>query len=120
MRPLLSNRHSCIRVNVDLFHCPRHRIKARCEDDGIERVVGIGRTQASGRNFFDRLASDIYQCDIVAIVCLVVVGIKNEPLGADRMIVGAEQVRGLGILDRGADFLAHELRGRFVGLVVNQ
>ena len=106
MRPLLSNRHSCTRVNADLFHRPRHGIKARCEDDGIERVVSIGRAQPSGRNFFDRLASDVYQCDVVAIVCLVVLGIKNEPLGADRMMVGAEQVRGLGILDRGADFLA--------------
>jgi hypothetical protein len=27
-------------VNVDLFHCPSHGIKARCKNDCIERVVG--------------------------------------------------------------------------------
>src|ERR1700726_2628931 len=107
--PLLSNGHSSIRANVDLFHCPRHGIKARRKNDRIERVVGVGRTQPGGRDFFDRLASYIYQCDVVAIVRLIVVRIENEPLGADWMIVGAEQLRRLGVLDRSADFPAYKL-----------
>jgi hypothetical protein len=96
-------------VNVDLFHCPRHGIKARCKNDRIERVVGIGRTQPGGRDFFDRRASDIYQCNVVAIVRLIVVGIENEPLGADWMIIGAQQLRRLGVLDRSTDLPAHVL-----------
>ena len=59
------------------FIAPRHGIKARCKNDRIERVVGIGRTQPGGRDFFDRRASYVYQCDIVAIVRLIVVRIEN-------------------------------------------
>src|SRR6516225_6284978 len=87
--PLLSNRHSGIRVNVDLLHGPRHGIKPSCKNDRIECVVGIGRTQPSGRNCFDRFASDIYQGDVIAIVRLIIFSIENEPLSADWMVIGA-------------------------------
>ena len=107
--PFRSDRRSGIRMNIDLFHCPRHRIEAGGKDDRIERVVGIGRAQSARRNFCDRLASDIDQGDVVAIVGLVVVGIENQPFGADRMIVRTQQLCGSWILDGGADLLAYEL-----------
>ena len=53
------------------------------------------------------------------IVGLVVAGIDAEPLAAEH-IVGAEQVGCLGVIDRGADFLARELGGRVVRLPVEQ
>src|SRR5438477_585264 len=37
MFPLLANRHSRVSVNVDLFHCPGHRIKAGCIERGLYR-----------------------------------------------------------------------------------
>lgn len=61
-----------------------------------------------------------HQRDVVAIVRLIVVGIENKPLGADRVIVRAQQFRGLRILDGGADFPAHEFGRRFVRLLVDQ
>ena len=63
---------------------------------------------------------DVYQCDVVAIVRLIIVGIENEPLRADWMIIGAQQLRRLGVLDRSADLPAHVLLRRFVGLFVDQ
>ena len=72
--------------------------------------LGIGGAQPGRRDFLDWLASDIDQGDVVAIVGLVIVGIEDEPLGADRMVVGAQQFGRLGVLDGGANLPADKLK----------
>ena len=87
--PLRLYRQPCIGVDVDFLHRSGHRVKTGRKDDRVELILGIGSAQPGRRDFLDWLASDIHQGDVVAIVGLVIVGIEDEPLGADRMVVGA-------------------------------
>ena len=108
--PLCLYRQPCIGVDVDCLHRTGHRIKTGRKDDRIEHVFGIGGAQSGRRDFLDRPASDIDQGDVVAIVGFVIVGIEDEPLGADRMVVGAQQFGRLRILDRRVNLPANKLR----------
>src|SRR3954469_3952880 len=83
------DRQSRIRADLDFLHGAGHGVEAGGEDDSVERVLGIGRAQPRRRDLLDRLASDVDQADVVAVIRLVVVGIEDEPLGADRVVVGA-------------------------------
>src|SRR5882757_10323303 len=68
----------------------------------------------------DRIAAHVHQRDVVAIVGLVIVGIEAEPLGADRMVLGRQQLGGPLVLHDATDLVAHEFRGGVVGLLVHQ
>ena len=119
-RPLLLDRRAPIGADIDLLHGAGHGIEACCEGNRIEVVVGVRRAQAVGCDLLDRCAADVDQRDVVAIVGLVIVGIEDEPLRSDRVIIGAEQLRRPRVLDGGADPLAHEVRSRIVGRLVHQ
>jgi hypothetical protein len=73
--PFLLDRHFGIGVNIDLFHRPGHGAEPGGEDDSIELVFGISGQEPRGRDFSDRLVSDIDQRHVVPIVRLVVIGI---------------------------------------------
>src|SRR5262249_14848084 len=76
--------------------------------------------QAALGDLGDRVAAHVDQGDIVAVESLVVAGIEAEPFGADRMVLGGQELGGARILDDAADLVAHELRRRVVGLLVHQ
>ena len=67
----------------------------------------------------DRVAANVDERDVVAVVGLVVVDVDADALGPDRMCRRAQSLGGRGVVDDLADLRAHEVGGRLVGLGVD-
>ncbi|SUF56478.1 Uncharacterised protein [Prescottella equi] len=82
--------------------------------------MGLGGVDTRGVHADDRGGLEIDQFDVVAVVGLVVAAVGDDALGADRVVVGDEQIGDRGIVDDGADLLLPELAGGVVRGLVGQ
>ena len=119
--PVLAKGGAIARAHVDLLQRAGHGVEARGEDQRIELVGRAGlELHARGRDLLDGIGAHPDQRHVRPVVGLVVMRIEAQALGADRMVVGRQQLGGLPILHHGTDLVAHELRGRVVGLLADQ
>ena len=118
--PFLVERPPAAAADIDLRHRPGHGIEAGGEHQRVEAVDLAAGFQAVRQDLLDRIGLDVNQRDVGAIVGRIVVGIDADPLRADRMIVGLQQLRHLGVVDDLGDPVADEVGGGVVGRLVQR
>jgi hypothetical protein len=104
-------------ADVDLQQRPGHRIEAGREHDRIDCVFLILGPNASRRDRLDRLAADVDQGDIWAVIGLPVAGIDAEPLAADD-VARREHLSDLRIVHDLSDLAANKLGREVIGRLI--
>src|ERR1700731_3842106 len=104
-------------ADVDLQQRPGHRIEAGREHDRIDCVFLILGPNASRRDRLDRLAADVDQGDIWAVIGLPVAGIDAEPLAADD-VARREHLSDLRIVHDLSDLAANKLGRELIGRLI--
>ena len=117
--PLVGNRHAAAAPDVDGEDRPGERVVAGRADERVEFVEACGRAHAARRDRLDRRLLEVHEFDVVAVVDAVVAGIDADALRAERVVVRAERLGDLRVLDDRADLLANELRDRVVRRLVD-
>src|ERR1700719_2110477 len=117
LAPLLLERLPAGAADVDLQQRPGHRIEAGREHDRIDCVFLILGPNASRRDRLDRLAADVDQGDIWAVIGLPVAGIDAEPLAADD-VARREHLSDLRIVHDLSDLAANKLGREVIGRLI--
>ena len=104
-------------ADVDLQQRPGHRIEAGREHDRIDCVFLILGPNASRRDRLDRLAADVDQGDIWAVIGPPVAGIDAEPLAADD-VARREHLSDLRIVHDLSDLAANKLGREVIGRLI--
>ena len=119
--PFFIDGKPALALDVDLFHGAGHGVETGREYDRVDLMgFAVASLNAPLRDLFDRALSDVDQLHVRQIVGLVVARIEDQPLGADGMVVRAECLGSLGILDGLEDFVSHEVGGCVVGRLVGK
>ena len=116
MRPFFLEREAAAAGDIDRHQGAGHRVEASGVDDRVERQGLIFQVDAGLGDRLYGLGAQVHQPHIGPVVGGEVAGVQAGPLGADRVVAGAQQPGQLGVADLGADFFAHHLGDDGVGL----
>ena len=105
-------------ADVDPVEGAGDRVEARRVDQDVELVLGSAGPDALGRNAFERRLVEIDQQDVGPVVGFIIAALQRHALGAERVVLGHQLFGDRGVVNACADFIAHELGERGVGVQV--
>ena len=115
VRPSLVEGLTTAPDDVDLGHRPRHRIEPGGQDQSVQLVVRIRGMHTRRVDPLDRRRAQVHEVDMLAVEGLVVVVVRADPLGADRVVVRNQQIRRYRVADHRAHLLLPEHPCRLIG-----
>ena len=98
VRPLLLQRDAVAAGDVDRHDGAGHRVEAGGVDDGIELDRLVGEVDAGLGDGADGRRLQVDEPDVRQVVRGEVVGVEARPLGAERVVLRAQQLGGVGIV----------------------
>src|SRR5881392_1021451 len=107
-------------MNVHDPQRARPRIESGREDQHVELVLVRLGAHTLGSDPSNRTTTDIDKFDIVPVERFVVRVPERRALGAKRISLRAEELGGHWVLDDLTYLLPQELRGRLIGLLIDE